>query len=256
MSDNDSAVHTDHLTKTYTDFWGRPKVKALDDLSLTIHKGEVFGLLGPNGSGKSTLINVLSGHYSADAGQIVFDGQAVEHWPAHRVARLGLARTYQIPRPFDHSSVLDNVVITAMFGAAALSRYDARAEALRWLDFTGLAGKAQALPADLNLHQRKFLELARALAARPRLLLLDEVLSGLTPAEIDDAVALIRRIHDRGTTIVLVEHLMRAVLALADRIVVLDQGRVIAEGLPDEVMAQAAVKSAYLGTDADADAER
>ena len=227
-------------------------VQALDRVNLDVYRGEILGLLGPNGSGKSTLINVVSGHYRADAGSIVMEGQAVERWPAHRVARLGLSRTYQIPRPFAHSTVFDHAVLTAMYGAAALSRRDARREAHRWLDFTGLAAKSDALPADLNLHQRKFLELARALSARPRLLLLDEVLSGLTPVEIDGAVRLILRIRERGTTIVLVEHLMRAVMALADRIVVLDQGHMIAEGLPAEVMAQSAVKVAYLGTAADA----
>jgi len=223
-------------------------IKALDRVTLDVYRGEILGLLGPNGSGKSTLINVVSGYYSADAGSIVFDGQSIERWPPHRVARIGLARTYQIPRPFAHSSVLDNVVLTAMFGAPALSRRDALIEARRWLDFTGLASKANALPAELNLHQRKFLEFSRALASRPQLLLLDEVLSGLTPTEIDSAVGLIRRIRDQGTTIVLVEHLMRAVIALADRIAVLDQGSLIAEGMPDDVMAQAAVKAAYLGT--------
>jgi len=223
-------------------------VQALDGVDLDVYRGEILGLLGPNGSGKSTLVNVVSGHYRADSGSILFDGESVEHWPAHRVARLGLARTYQIPRPFAHFSVLDNVVLTAMFGAPALPRRDAVREARRCLDFTGLADKAHALPAELNLHQRKFLELSRALASRPRLLLLDEVLSGLTPAEIDSAVLLVRRIHAQGTTIVLVEHLMRAVMALADRIVVLDQGRVIAQGMPADVMAESAVKAAYLGT--------
>jgi len=170
----------------------------------------------------------------------------------HRIARLGIARTYQIPRPFAHLTVLDNVVLTAMFGGAALDRRDALAEAWRWLEFTALVDKAQALPDDLNLHQRKFLELARALASRPKLLLLDEVLSGLTPTEIDSAVDLVRRIRDHGTTIVLVEHVMRAVMALADRIVVLDQGSVIADGLPLEVMAKEEVVNAYLGAKIDA----
>ena len=227
-------------------------VQALRQVTLSVRTGEILGLLGPNGSGKSTLINVVSGHYPADAGSIDFNRHEVTHLLPHRIARLGIARTYQIPRPFAHLTVLENVVLTAMFGGAALDRRDALLEATRWLAFTGLADKAQALPDDLNLHQRKFLELARSLAARPKLLLLDEVLSGLTPTEIDSAVDLIRRIRDHGTTIVLVEHVMRAVMALADRIVVLDQGQVIAEGGPEEVMAQAAVVNAYLGAKADA----
>jgi branched-chain amino acid transport system permease protein len=228
-------------------------VQALDGVDLAVRRGEILGLLGPNGSGKSTFINVVSGHYRADAGSITFDGQSIAHRDAHRIARTGIARTYQIPRPFAHRSVLENAVLPAMFGAAALDRRGAEREALRWLEFTGLADRAQALPALLNLHQRKFLELARALASRPRLLLLDEVLSGLTPAEIDGAVQLIQRIREQGTTIVLVEHVMRIVVALADRIVVLDQGRVIAEGLPGEVMAHPAVIVAYLGSKGDAE---
>jgi branched-chain amino acid transport system permease protein len=202
---------------------------------------------GPNGSGKSTLINVLSGHYAADAGSVRFAGVELAGMPAHRIARTGIARTYQIPRPFAHLSLRDNVALTATFGVARFDRSEANAEALRWLAFTGLAPRAAMLPGALNLHQTKFLELARALAAKPRLLLLDEVLSGLTPVEIDDAVALIRRIRDHGTTIVLVEHVMRVVTALSDRIVVLDQGRVLAEGAVSEVMRRDDVAEAYLG---------
>jgi branched-chain amino acid transport system permease protein len=163
--------------------------------------------------------------------------------------RAGIARTYQIPRPFWHLSVLENVALPVMFGAAALERDAAEEEAARWLDFTGLAAKANALPDALNLHQRKFLELARALASRPRLVMLDEVLSGLTPGEIHEAVELIRSIRDAGTTILFVEHVMRAVMALADRVVVLDHGAVIAEGAPSEVMEQAHVVTAFLGKD-------
>jgi branched-chain amino acid transport system permease protein len=143
--------------------------------------------------------------------------------------------------------VLENVALPAMFGHAALARAAAEHEARRWLEFTGLAGKAQALPEDLNLHQRKFLELARALAARPQLVLLDEVLSGLTPSEIDGAIALVRAIREQGATVVFVEHVMRAVMELAERIVVLSYGRVIAHGAPAEVMARPEVVTAYLG---------
>jgi branched-chain amino acid transport system permease protein len=223
-------------------------VRAVDGVDLEVREGEILGVLGPNGSGKSTMINVISGHYRADAGSIRFDGHEIAGLPAHRIARLGIARTYQIPRPFAHLTVRDNIALTAMFGGESLAPDVARREADEWLAFTGLSARADALPGDLNLHQTKFLELARALAARPRLVLLDEVLSGLTPAEIDDAVALIRRIQDRGTTIVLVEHVMRVVTALADRVVVLDQGRVLAEGSFADVMARREVAIAYLGT--------
>jgi branched-chain amino acid transport system permease protein len=222
-------------------------VRALDGVDFDVRDGEILGVLGPNGSGKSTLINVVSGHYRADAGSMRFAGADIARWHAHAIARAGIARTYQIPRPFAHLTVRDNVVLAAMFGAAALDRTRADAAAARWLHFTGLAHRAHALPGELNLHQTKFLELARALAAQPRLLLLDEVLSGLTPAEIDGAVELIRRIRDQGTTIVLVEHVMRVVTELSDRIVVLDQGRVLAQGSAADVMARDDVAIAYLG---------
>jgi branched-chain amino acid transport system permease protein len=222
-------------------------VQALDRVNLQVRPGEILGLLGPNGSGKSTLINVVSGHYPLSAGAIVFDGRDLTGAPAHRMAQAGIARTYQIPRPFAHMTVLQNVSMVAMFGGAALRRQDAVREAWKWLEFTGLQARAHALPEDLNLHQRKFLELARALAARPRLVLLDEVLSGLTPGEIDEAIALIRRIRDQGATIVFVEHVMRAVMALTDRIVVLNHGKLIAQGEAAEVMKEAEVVNAYLG---------
>jgi branched-chain amino acid transport system permease protein len=222
-------------------------VHALRGVSLEVRRGEILGLLGPNGSGKSTFINVASGHYAVTAGVIEFEGRRISGVPAHRIARGGIARTYQIPRPFAHLTVLENVALPAMFGAAALDRRTAEAEAWQWLAFTGLTERAHALPAELNLHQRKFLEFARALASRPQVLMLDEVLSGLTPSEIDEAVALIRRIRDQGATIVFVEHVMRAVMALCDRIVVFNRGEVLAEGAPHDVMQRPEVVSAYLG---------
>jgi len=222
-------------------------IHALDGVDVEVHEGEIVGILGPNGSGKSTLINVVSGHYRADAGSIRFGGVELAGLPAHRIARLGIARTYQIPRPFAHLSVRDNVALTAMFGLADLDRDAADAVAMQWLRFTGMQQRADAMPGDLNLHQTKFLELARALASQPRLLMLDEVLSGLTPTEIDEAVDLIRRIRAHGTTIILVEHVVRVVTALSDRIVVLDQGRVLAQGKASEIMARDDVAIAYLG---------
>ena len=223
-------------------------LRALAGVDVDVRRGEILGLLGPNGSGKSTFINVVSGHYTPTSGEVVLDGRNITRLPAHRIARAGVARTYQIPRPFRHLTVLDNVAVTAMFGnARARTRAEGTAEAMKWLTFTGLEAKANARPDDLNLHQRKFLELARALAARPRLVLLDEVLSGLTRTEMNDAVALIRRIRDQGSTIVFVEHVMHAVMALTDRIVVFNQGELLAEGDAQEVMQQPAVMTAYLG---------
>lgn len=227
-------------------------VQALDMVSLQVRQGEILGLLGPNGSGKSTFINVVSGHYPLSDGQIVFDGRPLTGLPAHRIAHAGIARTYQIPRPFRHMTVLQNVAMVGMFGGASLPQAQAIREAWKWLEFTGLQDRAHALPDDINLHQRKFLELARALAARPRLVLLDEVLSGLTPGEINEAIALIRRIREQGSTIVFVEHVMRAVMALTDRIVVLNHGSLIAQGQASDVMQDQEVVSAYLGRPAHA----
>ncbi|MEJ8839465.1 branched-chain amino acid ABC transporter ATP-binding protein/permease [Ramlibacter sp. AN1133] len=222
-------------------------VQALDRVNLQVRQGEILGLLGPNGSGKSTLINVVSGHFPLSGGEILFDGRNLTGAPAHRMAHAGIARTYQIPRPFAHMTVLQNVSMVAMFGCASLPQQAAIREAWKWLEFTGLQARAHALPEDLNLHQRKFLELARALAARPRLVLLDEVLSGLTPGEINEAIELIRRIRDQGATIVFVEHVMRAVMALTDRIVVLNHGKLIAQGEAADVMKDSEVVNAYLG---------
>jgi len=221
-------------------------LQALAGVTLEVRTGEILGLIGPNGSGKSTLINVVSGYYRVDGGQIVLDGHDIARVRAHRIAGLGLARTYQIPRSFRRLRVVDNVALAAMFGGGH-GRAAGRTLARSWLAFTGLEAKADALPDELNLLERKFLDLARALASEPRLVLLDEVLSGLTPAQMTDALRLVRRIRDRGTTVVFVEHIMRAVLDLADRVVVLSGGRVIAEGPPRQVMRDPDVVRAYLG---------
>ena len=162
---------------------------------------------------------------------------------AHQIARLGVSRTYQIPRPFAHLTVRENVAVAGMFGYLTRSRL----EADRWLEFAGLADRAELLPATLNLHQRKFLELARALASEPRLVMLDEVLSGLTPSEIAGATRLVREIRDRGATVVFVEHIMRAVMEIADRVVVLDAGQLVASGAPQDVMRHPDVVQRYLG---------
>jgi branched-chain amino acid transport system permease protein len=222
-------------------------VRALEGVSLEVREGEILGLVGPNGSGKSTLINVVSGHYRADGGRIVVDGVDLGDRPAHEIAGRGISRTYQIPRPFNHLTVRDNVAVAGMFGRPGWSRRAAGCEAEKWLEFTGLSDRADVFPAALNLHQRKFLELARALAAQPRLVMLDEVLSGLAPSEMAAATQLVLRIRDQGATVVFVEHVMWAVMALADRVVVLDAGQVIASGAPAEVMRHPDVVRRYLG---------
>jgi branched-chain amino acid transport system permease protein len=222
-------------------------VQALDNVTLDVRAGEILGLLGPNGSGKSTFINVVSGHYPKSGGRVLFADQDISNYAPHRVAQSGIARTYQIPRPFAHLTALQNVSLVATFGAGQ-NQALATEQAWQWLEFTGLAHKAHLLPDALNLHERKFLELARALAAKPRLVLLDEVLSGLTPSEINEAIQLIRRIRAQGSTIVFVEHVMHAVMALADRVAVLNHGKLIALGLPNDVMTNPEVVSAYLGS--------
>ncbi|MBL6651798.1 MAG: branched-chain amino acid ABC transporter ATP-binding protein/permease, partial [Reyranella sp.] len=222
-------------------------LQALAGVDLDVCEGEIFGLVGPNGSGKTTLINVISGFYPLSTGTITVDGAEIGRVPAHQIARRGVARTYQIPRPFVNMSVLDNVALAATFGGPVRSKTEIRDEARHWIGFTGLSGKEDALPAGLNLHERKFLELARALAARPKLLLLDEVLSGLNPAEIDNAIRLVRAIRAQGATIVFVEHLMRAVVELCDRVAVLNEGKLFALGAPREVMRDPRVVSIYLG---------
>lgn len=222
-------------------------VVALDGVSMEIEEGEILGLVGPNGSGKSTLINVLSGFYPADRGTITFAGEQATDLPAHQLAALGIARTFQIPRPFDTMTTRENIAVSYMFGHSRHSLEGARDAAQEWLDFTGLGGVADVGIGELTLHQLKFLELARALATEPSLLLLDEVLAGLNPSEMNESVEMIRRIHSQGITILIVEHVVRAVTALSDRLVVLNHGAVIAEGDPESVMANPAVITAYLG---------
>jgi branched-chain amino acid transport system permease protein len=227
-------------------------VHALQGVSLTVERGEVVGLVGPNGSGKSTLINILAGVYAPTSGELRLEGRRIERAAPHVRSHLGVARTHQIPKPFESMTVRDNVSIACMFSRERQSAEEGRRKAGDYLAVVGLEHRADALPREINLHQRQQLELARALATDPSLLLLDEVLAGLNPAELDDAVAVLRRIRDRGTTIVMVEHLMRVVTGLADRIVVLDRGRKLADGSQHEVMNDPDVRRAYLGRGDDA----
>jgi branched-chain amino acid transport system permease protein len=227
-------------------------VRALRGVSTTIHEGELVGLVGPNGSGKTTLVNIMAGTFPPSSGTISLNGTGTVGSRPHRIAHLGIARTYQIPRPFTSLSVRDNVAMAIMFGREPLGLDAARQAAGEYLDLVGLAGRADAYPGQINLHQRQLLEMARATATRPSLLLLDEALAGLNPVEIDNAVEVVRRIQRSGVSIVLVEHLLRVVNQLASRIVVLDQGLVLAEGDPAVVMRDPAVIKAYLGRQADA----
>lgn len=221
---------------------------ALNQASLTVREGEILGLVGPNGSGKTTMINVISGQYRADSGSIYFNGAPVHQLPPNRLAHLGIARTYQIPRPFRSIRVIDNVALARMFGRSQHERARALELAYETLSFVGLGSKAYWPVPQLNLHERKFLEIARALALEPRLLLLDEVLAGLNPSEVEAGIGLIERIRAFGISLVFVEHNLRAVMRLSDRLVVLNYGRKIAEGLPEEVIREPQVVGAYLGT--------
>jgi branched-chain amino acid transport system permease protein len=222
-------------------------VRALDGLDLTIRSGELVGLVGPNGSGKTTLVNLLSGAIRPTRGRIAVAGRDITGVAAHRFAHLGVARTYQIPRPFESMTVQDNVAMALLFGRRPRRLAQARAQAREHLEFVGLGALADSYPADVNLHQRQLLEMARALATTPSVLLLDEALAGLNPAEIDDAVRVVRRIRESGVTIVIIEHLLRVVNQLATRVVVLDRGGLLADGDPGEVMSDPAVVRAYLG---------
>jgi branched-chain amino acid transport system permease protein len=226
------------------DFGG---VRALDNVSLHVAPDEIVGLVGPNGSGKTTLVNLLCGAVQPTEGTIAVDGHELRHLAPHQVAHTGVARTYQIPKPFASMSVRDNVTMAVMFGRRGAPLREARELADHHLATVHLGHLADALPAQLNLHQRQLLEMARAIAAEPVVLLLDEALAGLNPAEIDDAVAVIRRIHETGISIIIVEHLLRVLQGLATRIVVLNRGVLIADGEPSTVLRDEAVVHAYLG---------
>jgi branched-chain amino acid transport system ATP-binding protein len=221
-------------------------LRVIDGLSLVVAEGETVGILGPNGAGKTTLFNLVSGDVRADAGSIQFADRDIGHEPPHRRCRLGIGRAYQIPQPFGAMTVFENLIVAASFGAQRREKetYD---NAVQVLGETGLLQKANRLAGSLTLLERKRLELARALATRPRLLLLDEIAGGLTEHEALELVEEIRRIQRQGVTMLWIEHVVHALLAAAGRLLVLDAGRKIAEGAPAAVMGDPEVQRVYMG---------
>jgi branched-chain amino acid transport system ATP-binding protein len=221
-------------------------LRAVHDLSFSVREGETLGVIGPNGAGKTTCFNLITGYYRPDAGSILAFGQELVGLRPYEACARGLARTFQVVRPFGRMTVLANVMTGALLRDRSLRAARERARAV--IEFVGLAAREERLACELTGIDQRRLELARALATEPRLLLLDEVMAGLNPVEIDQAVALVGQLAKRGLTVVIVEHVMRAIMAVAQRIVVLDHGQKIAEGSPREVAADPAVISAYLGS--------
>ncbi len=220
---------------------------AVNDVTFNVEEGEIFGLIGPNGAGKTTLLSCLAGDLRPNAGTVRFDGRDTTGLAADRMCRLGLGRTFQIPRPFPHLSVLENVLVAATFGDPDLHGEAIARRATEMLEYVTFPRSPATLASHLNAAQLKRLDLARALASHPKLLLLDELAAGLTPGELADMAALLRRIRDNGVTILMVEHVMRLILELCDRLSVLQYGELIAHGDAATVAADERVREAYLG---------
>jgi branched-chain amino acid transport system ATP-binding protein len=218
---------------------------ANSDVSISVGRGEIVGLIGPNGAGKSTLFNLIAGVLPPTQGSIIFDGEDVTALPAAERCQRGIGRTFQVVKSFETMTVIDNVIVGALVRTTVMR--DARRKAHEVLEFCGLAGRASVLAADLIPSEKRRLEVARALATEPKLLLLDEVLTGLTPIEAQTGVELVRRVRATGVTVLMVEHVMEIVMPLVDRAIVLDLGKVLVEGKPTDVVRDPKVITAYLG---------
>ncbi len=227
------------LTKT---FGG---LAANRDITMRVEEGEILGLIGPNGAGKTTFFNCVTGFYPPSAGSIHFQGREITGWPPERVCQAGIARTFQIVRVLKDLTVLENVMIGAFLRHPRVP--DARSKALEVLELTHLADRQDQIARNLTIAGKKRLEMARALATEPTLLFLDEAMAGLNPSEIHAAVSIVRRLREQGITIVMVEHVMKVIMPLADRIVVLDSGQIIADDVPEKIAANERVIEAYLG---------
>jgi len=224
------------------DFGG---LRAISDLSFELMPGEILGLIGPNGAGKSTVFNLITGFIPPSAGEILFEGKSILNLKPSAVVKKGIARTFQVARPFRNLSVLENVVLPALLHEPSRPRAEAKARAL--LERMQLAAKSGTNAADLSLSEQKRLEIARTLATDPKILFLDEPMGGLNPSEVEDACRLVQRIRQDGITIILVEHHMKAIMAISDRLIVLHHGVKIAEGIPQDVVRNRDVIAAYLG---------
>lgn len=222
-----------------------------DNLNMTVNEGQIYGVIGPNGAGKSTLFNLISGYIPPDSGTIIFYGKEITNKRPHALCLDGIGRTFQIVKPFGSKSVLYNVAVGAF--ARTNNRKRALEIAGKVVEQVGLGSKKDVLGKNLTIVDRKRLEIAKAIATQPKLLLLDEVLAGLTPSEVDEAIELVRSIRDSGVTIVMIEHVMRAVMALCEKVLVINYGLEIASGTPEEVTKSPAVITAYLGDDHDAE---